>query len=65
MDLKKRGPGRPKNSIPSRVVPVTILEPAYELLGTIADAEGCARATWAHRALMEAIHRHRRRANRQ
>jgi len=60
--LRKRG--RPKNAIPSRVVPVTLPLGTYEVLGTIAAHEGCARATLAARWLLRDIAAHGRRVAR-
>jgi hypothetical protein len=61
---RRRKPGRPRNLIPSRVIPVLLPEPLFELAGTIGRVEGLPRATWAARELTKAIDRHQRRVAR-
>jgi hypothetical protein len=59
--MAPRKRGRPKNVTPSRVVPVTLPLMLFEVLGTIAAHEGCARATLAARWLVRDIAAHGKR----
>lgn len=53
--------GRPKNPIPSRMIPVRLPKPLFDVAGTIARSEGLPRATWARREIDKAIAKHGRR----
>lgn len=62
--MASRKRGRPKNPIPSTVIPVTLPKPAADIAGKIARSLGIARATWAREAVQAAITRHGRAAAR-